>query len=162
MIIRYATVHDLDGILKIMNDAILHTTAIYDYNIRSEEYIKTWFQKKMSDTMPVLVAELEGHVAGYASYGIFRPFEGFRFCLEHSVYVAAPYRGRKLGGALLGAIIHEARAQGYKTMIGAIDADNKASLQLHSRFGFQQNGLLPSAGYKFDRWLDLVFMQLML
>lgn len=159
---RYATKDDLPAILDIMNDAILNTTAIYDYHPRTTEYVHNWFSKKNNDGLPVIVYEKDGAVTGFGSYGIFRPWDGYRFSAEHSIYVAKEYRGQGMGGALLQELIELARKQNFHTLIAGIDADNKDSCAFHEKYGFKEVGRFPEVGYKFDRWLDLVFMQLLL
>lgn len=162
MKIREATKEDLPAILEIMNDAILNTTAIYDYNARTTEYINNWFEKKQSDDLPVIVGDLEGKTIGFGSYGIFRAFDGYKYSVEHSIYIADGFRGKGRGGELLQKLIALAKGQGFHTLIAGIDADNEGSCRFHSKFGFVKVGRFREVGYKFDRWLDLVFMQLLL
>lgn len=111
---------------------------------------------------PVLVADSDGVVVGVASYGDFRDtshWEGYRYAVEHSVHVLAGRRGEGIGRTLLDALVDRARASGVHTMVGAIDADNEASVRFHERLGFREVGRMPEIGYKFGRWLDLVLMQ---
>lgn len=160
--IRAATYHDLPGILEIMNHAILHTTALYDYTPRTTEYVKGWFDSKQRESMPVIVYEQDGKAVGFGTYGIFRPREAYKFTIEHSVYVAEAFQGRGFGKKLLQELIELATRQGFHTMIAGIDASNTGSIELHRQFGFVEAGLIREAGYKFDQWLDLLFMQRML
>lgn len=160
--IRKAGQADVQDILRIFNEAILHTTAVYDEQPRSLEQQMSWWEKKRSDKMPVLVAENEQEVIGFGTYGIFRPFDGFRYSLEHSIYVLQDFRGKGLGKMLLEELISLAGKEGYHSMIAGIDAENAASIAFHRFFGFKEVGRLPEVGYKFNKWLDLVFMQLML
>lgn len=162
MKIREAVNEDLPAILEIMNDAILNSTAIYDYNIRTQEYVNDWFAKKKSDNLPVIVGELEGKTIGFGSYGKFRPHDGYKYSAEHSIYIAHGFRGLGRGGALLQELIKLAKKQGFHTLIAGIDADNEGSCKFHGRYGFVEVGRFREVGYKFDRWLDLVFMQLVL
>jgi phosphinothricin acetyltransferase len=162
MLIREAQRGDLDVILGIMNDAILNTTSIYDYSIRSNEFIETWFIKKKSDKMPVLVCEINEEVVAYGSYGIFRAWDAYKFSAEHSIYVRGNFQGQGIGTLLLVALIEYARKDGYHTMIAGIDAGNQKSCTFHKKLGFVEVGTFIEIGYKFDRWLNLVFMQLML
>lgn len=159
MIIRDAIEKDLPFILQIMNDAIVHTTAIYDYYPRPEEWIKTWFRQKEKDGLPVLVCEEEGAVRGYGSYGIFRPWDAYQYSAEHSLYILPQCQGKGFGGKLLEALIHRAAAQGFHTLIAGIDAENTASCALHKKFGFTEVGRFEEVGFKFNKWLHLVFMQ---
>lgn len=160
--IRAATIDDLPYIRDIMNHAILHTTALYDYTPRSAESVRDWYETKQREGMPVIVYEQEQKAAGFGTYGIFRPREAYKFSIEHSVYVAENFQGRGYGKALLQALIELATRQGYHTMIAGIDANNTGSIELHRQFGFAEAGLIREVGYKFDRWLDLLFMQRML
>ncbi|MDJ1485045.1 N-acetyltransferase family protein [Cytophagaceae bacterium YF14B1] len=160
--IRDATSDDVPAILSIINHAIAHTTAVYDYQPRSLEVQQAWFDKKQVDNMPVLVADYQGKIIGFGSYGIFRPWEGYRFSVEHSIYVSEESRGKGVGKMLLEVLIDRARKQGFHTMIAGIDAENVVSCELHRKLGFQETGRLKEVGYKFDKWLDLAFMQLYL
>lgn len=160
--VREAAIKDLPFIQAIMNAAILDTTAIYEDALRDEAYVRRWWDNLQAERMPVLVYEEEGLCAGYGSYGIFRPKYGYRFCVEHSVYVHQDYRGKGIGQTLLQALIARAVKGGFHTMIAGIDAENKGSIHFHEKFGFEQVGYLKEVGFKFNRWLDLVFMQLTL
>ncbi len=161
MKIREAVKEDLPIILEIMNDAILNSTAIYDYNA-TLEYINNWFAKKQSDNMPVIVGEHEGKTIGFGSYDIFRNWDGYKYSAEHSIYIASEFRGHGRGSELLQKLIELAKKQGFHTLIAGIDADNEGSCKFHCRFGFVEVGRLREVGYKFDRWLDIIFMQLLL
>lgn len=160
--IRTATVKDLPAILEIMNYAILHTTAVYDYAPRLIEYIQLWFDEKQEKDFPVLVAEIENKVCGYSTYSQLKDKEGYKFCVEHSVYVTKGYNGKGIGTALLQELIKIAKAKGKHSMVGIVDADNTNSIAFHEKLGFVKSGVLLQAGYKFNRWLDVQYMQLML
>jgi phosphinothricin acetyltransferase len=162
MPIREAQHKDLEIILDIMNDAIVNTTSIYDYGIRSTEFVENWFNKRQQDKMPVLVCEINGQAVAYVSYGIFRAWDAYKFSVEHSIYVHKNFQGQGIGKQLLIALIDKAKQNGYHTMIAGIDADNQKSCEFHKKLGFFEVGRFKEVGYKFDRWLDLVFMQLML
>jgi len=162
MFIREAQQSDLSIILDIMNDAILNTTSIYDYKIRSAQFVETWYNKKRLDNLPVLVAEINGSAVAYGSYGPFRAWDAYKYSVEHSIYVQKKFQGQGIGKQLLIALIDKARNDGYHTMIAGIDAANQKSYDFHRKLGFFETGRMKEVGYKFDRWLDLVFMQLML
>ena len=162
LIIRNAAPKDLPAILEIINHAILTTTAIYDYDARTLEEQTAWFEKMIADGMPVIVAEHDKEVIGYGSYNIFRPKVGYRFSVEHSIYLNDKSRGIGVGGKLLGSLIQRARESGLHSMIGAIDAANRGSIEFHKKYGFIEKGYLREVGYKFDQWLDVVYMQLIL
>ncbi len=153
----------LREIRDILNHAILHTTALYEDEPRTPEQVATWFDHKKEKKLPVLGIETEdGTLAGFATYGPFRPHFGFRHAVEHSVYVAAAHRGQGIGHALMQALSDHARAQKLHVMIGVIDAANAASIRFHHAFGFTPCGTVRQAGYKFGRWLDVEFYQLLL
>lgn len=160
--LRHATKNDMLAILEIVNYTILHTTANYNYAIQTIELQNKWFKDKQLSQFPVLVVEINGQVVGYGSYGTFREKIGFQYTVEHSVYVAEKYMGFGIGKLLLTELIVLAKKQGIHVIIGAIDADNIGSIAFHKKFGFVEIGVLKEAGYKFDKWLDLLFMQLIL
>ncbi|HBN8508328.1 TPA: L-methionine sulfoximine N-acetyltransferase [Pseudomonas aeruginosa] len=159
--IHDAGVADLPGILAIYNDAVGNTTAIWNETPVDLANRQAWFDTRARQGYPILVAsDAAGEVLGYASYGDWRPFEGFRGTVEHSVYVRDDQRGKGLGVQLLQALIERARAQGLHVMVAAIESGNAASISLHRRLGFEISGQMPQVGQKFGRWLDLTFMQL--
>lgn len=151
------------AILHILNDAILYSTALWDYEPRSEASMSAWFDVKESNGYPVIGAVDErGALLGFATYGAFRPFAAYQFSAEHSVYVHPQHRRRGVGRLLLQALVARARERGVHTLIAGIDADNQASRALHQELGFVSCGVVRQAGYKFERWLDLEFQQLLL
>ena len=159
---RKATVADIGDILEIINDAILKTTSLYDYHIRTLEYQTNWFKIKEENKKPVLVAEFEGRVIGFGSFDKFRAWDAYQFSVEHSVYVAESFRSKGIGKEILRRLIQLAKQEGYHTMIAGIDAQNFSSISLHRNLGFVELCTFKEVGYKFERWLDLTFMQLML
>lgn len=151
------------AILAIFNDAIANSTALYEYQPRTMDTIRAWFDAKAKGNFPVLGLEDEnGTLMGFASYGAFRAFAAYKYTVEHSVYVDQRYRGRGVGRHLLGEIVDAAKAQHYHMMIGGIDAENAASIALHKSLGFTHCASIKQAGFKFGRWLDLEFYQLLL
>ncbi|HSI40279.1 MAG TPA: GNAT family N-acetyltransferase [Xanthobacteraceae bacterium] len=158
-ILRPARDADLPGILAIHNDAVRNTTAIWNETPSDLAGRAAWLDERRGRGFPVLVAEEDARVLGYSSFGDFRPHEGYRISVEHSVYVAASARARGLGRALVEALFAPARAMDKKVMIGGITADNAASIALHERLGFTVSGRMPGIGIKFGRRLDLVLMQ---
>jgi len=151
------------AILDIYNDAIANTTAVYEYQLFQPEKIRTWFADKRTGKYPVIgAADEAGNLLGFASYGVFRARPAYKYSVEHSVYVHKGHRGKGVGRELLKRIIAAAQAQDYHVMIGGIDAENLASIELHKQFGFVHAGTITQAGFKFGRWLDLVFYQLTL
>jgi phosphinothricin acetyltransferase len=108
---------------------------------------------------PVLVATDESGVLGFATFADFRTWPGYRYTVEHSVHVRADTRGRGVGKELVKALFPRAAALGKHVMIAGVDAANEASIRFHEQLGFQKSGHLREVGHKFDRWLDLVFLQ---
>jgi len=160
MIVRDATSHDLPAILAIFNDVIATSTAVYRDDPVALEERQAWFEARKRAGYPVLVAEANGKVIGFSSFGEFRgAYSGYRHTVEHSVHVDKDARGTGAGAALLTALFPRAAAMGKHVMIGAIDAANAGSLRFHARLGFAQTGLLREVGFKFGRWLDLAFVQ---
>lgn len=160
--IRSATPDDLPSILAIYNEAVLTTTASYDLEPASLEDRAAWYAQRTAAGLPVFVADLGGTVAGFSSFGPFRPKPGYRHTVEHTVYVGSAWRGRGLGRLLMLPLIERARAMGHHVMIGVIDAENEGSRRFHEALGFFEAGRLRQVGHKFGRWLDLILMQLML
>ena len=153
----------LEAIRGIYNHEIAHTTALYEYEPRSAAVMAAWWDAKRAGGLPVLGVEAEpGLLAGFASWGPFRPFPAYLHTVEHSVYVDARFRGRGVGRTLLSALVAEARGRGLHVMVGGIDAANEASIALHRGLGFVHCGTIREAGFKFGRWLDLDFWQLVL
>jgi phosphinothricin acetyltransferase len=151
------------AILDILNAAILSSTALYDYQARTLDNMATWFNAKQKVGFPVLGAlDERGVLAGFASYGTFRAWPAYKYSVEHSVYVHAERRRRGVGLSLMRALIARATEQQYHVMIGGIDRDNRASVTLHEKLGFVHAGSLRQVGFKFGRWLDLDFYQLIL
>lgn len=152
-----------DAILAIFNDAILNSTALYDYKPRTKEMMAAWFEAKAKGRFPVIGLENEsGELIGFASLGTFRAFPAYKYTVEHSVYVDARFRGQGIGKRLLQEIITAAQQQDFHIMVGAIDTSNTVSIRLHESMGFTHCGTIRQAGFKFDRWLDLAFYQLIL
>ncbi|RMO78129.1 GCN5-related N-acetyltransferase [Pseudomonas syringae pv. philadelphi] len=160
-LIRDAQPEDLPGILAIYNDAVLNTTAIWNEQPVDLGNRQAWHASRQTQGYPILVAvDSAGEVLGYSSFGDWRPFEGFRHTVEHSVYVRADQRGKGLGPRLMAELIERARTCDKHMMVAAIESGNTASIALHDRLGFRITGQMPQVGTKFGRWLDLTFMQL--
>ncbi len=157
--LRDATATDMAAILPIYNDAVVNTTAVFDYTPRSLEAQLAWFTAKQEQQLPVLLAIEGDAVLGFASYGPFRPWPAYRHTVENAIYIAPERRGQGIGKRLLPALFARAQAAGMHAMIAGITADNAASLRLHAQLGFREAGRLTEVGWKFERWLDLVFME---
>lgn len=162
MTIRDVQEADLPAILAIHNDAVTGTTAIWDETAVDLGNRQAWLAARRAAGYPILACEVAGTLAGYASFGDFRPWSGYRHTIEHSVYVATGYRRRGAAVLLLEALIDRAASLGKHAMIGGIEAGNEASIALHMRLGFKVVGHLPQVGAKFGQWLDLVFVERLL
>jgi len=163
MKIRDAEERDLNGIMAIYNDAVEHTTAIWNDSKVDLANRAAWLADRRRAGYPVLVAAGDdGAVLGYASFGDWRAFDGYRHTVEHSVYVRGDQRGGGIGRALMEALIERARAIGKHVMVAGIEAGNLGSIRLHEKLGFEQAGVLTEVGTKFGGWLDLAFLQLRL
>jgi len=157
--LRDAVEGDLPGILAIYNDVIATSTAVYRDDPASLADRLEWFNARRAQAYPVLVAAGDSGILGFASYGDFRSWPGYRFSVEHTVHIRADERGRGVGTMLMQALIARAIAQDKHVMIGGVDADNEPSLRFHERLGFVRAAHLRQVGFKFGRWLDLVFVQ---
>lgn len=162
IVIRPATEQDLPAILAIYNDAILTTTAVYDYQPHTLAMRQTWYEAKVSGGWPLFVADDAGTVVGFSSLGPFRAWAAYKYTVENSVYVAAARRGQGVGKLLLPPLIDAARQMEMHAIIAGIDATNVASYRLHQSFGFVEVAHFREVGYKFGRWLDLKFLELVL
>jgi L-amino acid N-acyltransferase YncA len=157
--LRDAVEGDLPGILAIYNDVIATSTAVYRDDPASLADRLEWFNARRAQAYPILVAAGDSGILGFASYGDFRSWPGYRFSVEHTVHIHAGERGRGVGTMLMQALIARAIAQDKHVMIGGVDADNEPSLRFHERLGFVRAAHLRQVGFKFGRWLDLVFVQ---
>lgn len=160
--IRPAGSDDLEAMLAIYNDAIINTTAVYDYQPRAADAQRQWFETKQAQRLPVLVAIDNARIVGFGSFGPFRPWPAYQYTVENSLYVDSAFRRKGAGTALLASLVTAAQTAGYHAMVAGIDATNEASLALHRKAGFEPVAHFREVGWKFDRWLDLVFMEKML
>jgi phosphinothricin acetyltransferase len=158
--IRDASEADLPGVLDIYNDAVANTTAIWNETLVDLVNRQEWLAARRARGFPVLVAVVDGKVAGYASYGDWRAFDGYRHTVEHSVYVHRDARGLGIGRSLMRALITRAAQAGVHVMIAAVEAENTASIRLHESLGFRVVGRFSEVGTKFGRWLDLTCLEL--
>ena len=159
MQIRDAIESEFEQITAIYNDVLTHSTAIYNDRPATLADRLAWWRSRLDQHYPVLVATDDQQVCGFASFGDFRSWPGYRFTVEGTVHVASDRRGHGVGSLLLKSLIDRARQAGKHSMIAGVDSENTASLQFLERFGFQHAGYLPEVGYKFDRYLNLVLLQ---
>ena len=162
ILVRTATANDLPAMLVIYNDIIINTTAVYDYEPHTIEMRRQWFTTKQEQGFPVFVAEENGVIVGFSSFGTFRTWAGFKHTVENSIYVSAEHRGKGIGKLLLPPLINAAKEFKLHAIVAGIDATNVVSIKLHEKFGFVEVAHFKEVGFKFGRWLDLKFMELIL
>lgn len=162
MVIRAAHNGDVQAIMEIYNYAIMHTTAVYDYEPHTIEMRQQWFDTKKQQGFPVFVAEEGGEVIGFGSLGPFRAWAAYKYTVENAIYVKHDAQGKGIGRLLMEPLINASKELGIHTIVAGIDADNVVSIQLHKKFGFTEVAHFKQVGWKFDKWLDLKFMQLIL
>jgi L-amino acid N-acyltransferase len=162
ILIRPYTVADAPAILEIINYNIINSSALYDYEPRTLPVQLVIFEDKLSKGFPIIVATVNQKLVGFGYYSEFRFREAYKFTVEHSVYAHNDFIGKGIGKVLLVELISLAKNQKLHTMIGVIDAENQGSIAFHEQFGFKNVGVIRESGYKFDRWLHSVFMQLIL
>jgi L-amino acid N-acyltransferase YncA len=160
--LRDARESDLEAILAIYNDVIINTTAVYSEQPHTLQMRKDWYQDRIKNNFPVFVAEIDGEIAGFSSFGHFRVWPCYRYTVEISVYVDVNYRGNGISKRLLQALINRAKEMNMHAIIAGISADNEVSINLHISFGFVEVANFKEVGYKFGRWLDLKFLELLL
>lgn len=160
--IRPYQIQDAETIVAILNYYIANSTALYDYELRTVEQQQVIFEEKLAKGFPVIVATIDERVVGFGYYSEFRFREAYKFTVEHSVYVMPNEHGKGIGKVVLQSLIDLAKKQKLHTMIGVIDAENKGSIAFHEQYGFKTVGIIKESGFKFDRWLHSVIMQLML
>jgi phosphinothricin acetyltransferase len=160
--VRDATAGDLPAIRELFNALIPTTTIAWRDDLASADEIATWFAQQQAANFPVLVADLDGLVAGYTCWSTFRGgprFPGYRHTVELTIHVRGDHHGRGVGRALMDALLDRARASDIHVLVAGIDAENGESIAFHRALGFVEVARMPETGRKFDRWLDLVLMQ---
>ncbi len=162
MMIRLMEEKDLPEVLDIYNDIILTSKAVYRYETQSLEEKKQWFKEQQASNNPLLVFDENGAVVGFATYSQFRPYPGYKYTMEHSMYVHRDHYQKGIATKLMLELIRIAQEHGIKTLIAGIDGENIGSIKVHEKLGFEYVGTIKNAGYKFEQWLDLVFYQLQL
>jgi L-amino acid N-acyltransferase YncA len=160
--VRDARRDDLRFVVDLYNSLVLTTTVAWTDVRQTYEERDTWFTRQQADGFPVLVAEVDGNLAGFAAFGSFRgagKWPGYCLTVEHTIHVHDAQQGKGIGRALLEALMERARAQGRHVLVAAVDSDNLSSIRFHDRLGFVEVARLPEVGHKFGRWLDLVLME---
>jgi phosphinothricin acetyltransferase len=157
--VEQAVRSDLPGILAIYNEVIRNSTAVYSESEFDAERGAAWFDAKAAQGFPFVVVRDASGVTGFGTFGDFRAWPCYQFSVEHSVHVRADRRGAGIGRAIVRDLIERATAMGKHLMIAGIDADNVASIKLHETLGFAAVGRFHEVGFKFGRWLDLVFLE---
>lgn len=149
------------AILEILNEAIINSTALYDYLPRSQKSMKNWFSVKKENGFPVIgIIDETNKLLGFASWGTFRAFPAYKYTVEHSIYIHHEHRGSGLSKILMQELIKRAQEAELHVLIGCIDATNQASIGLHEKMGFIHAGTFKQVGFKFGKWLDAAFYQL--
>ncbi|MBR3972308.1 MAG: N-acetyltransferase [Ruminococcus sp.] len=156
MIIRKAQKEDISPLLDIYNYEVLNSTATFDLNPKTLEQWTEWFYAHNVDNHPLIVAEIEGEVAGYASLSPYREKEAYKSTVELSVYVNKDYRQRGVATALMSEIIRMAKEDStIHSVVSVITSENEVSVQLHHKMGFTYCGTIHQVGEKFGRFLDI-------
>ncbi|MGM0902254.1 MAG: N-acetyltransferase family protein [Bacillota bacterium] len=161
MIIRKANIADLPAMLDIYNSAILNLTATFDLVEQTIEQREQWFYK-FGNQYPLIVADVNGEIAGYCGITPYNAKEAYAKTVEISIYLSDKHRGKGIGNALMKNIINQARELGYHTIIAGITEGNDASVRLHEKYGFEFAGKLKEVGFKFGEWQNVLYLQLLL
>lgn len=161
-LIRNYQKKDAPAILDIINKFILTTSHNYDYEPKTLEEVEMLFDEKINDGFPVLIGEINGDISGYATFGKFRAKPGYDKTIEHSIYLNENAQSKGMGTEMMRQLIDIATENGYHVMIAGMDSENTGSYQFHERLGFKEVARFPEVGFKFGKWLNLVFMQLIL
>jgi phosphinothricin acetyltransferase len=156
--IRLATEADLTAINDIYNHYVLHSTCTYQEELEPIEGRQNWFAHHDS-RHPATVAVIQGRVVGWGSLSSFHPRSAYRFTVENSVYIHQEFHRQGIGTALLLDLIDRGRALGHHAIIAGIDAEQAGSIALHAKCGFKKVGHLSQVGFKFGKWLDVVYME---
>ena len=160
--VKQATAVDAEGILEIYNQAVVTTTDTFDLVPRTLEQQIAWLEDHAGAHPAVVAVEADGTVLGFGSLSPYRPRPAYATTVEDSVYVAEVARGRGIGKGLLAELVRLGREHGFHSVIGRIVGHNEVSIGLHRACGFTEVGTEREVGRKFNRWLDVVVMQLLL
>ena len=158
--IREATEDDLPAMLVIYNDIIINTTAVWHEEPHTLVMRQEWFNQRKQQGFPIFVASENTQILGFSTIGPFRPWHGYRYTVENSVYVATESRGKGIARLLMPPIIDAARELKLHAIVAGIEATNTISIALHNKFGFVEVAHFKEVGFKFGRWMDLKFLEL--
>ena len=159
--IRLARESDCGAIDEIYNHYVARSTCTYQYAPNALAERLAWLRAH-DEKHPVTVAEIDGQIVGWGALSRFREREGYQHTVENTVYIRADRHRQGIGRAILADLIDRARALGHRTIIAGISAEQAASIALHEAFGFREVARLREVGFKFEQWLDVVFLQRML
>jgi L-amino acid N-acyltransferase YncA len=159
MHIRDAVEADFEAITAIYNEVVISSTATFNDRPATKDERIRWWKLRREQGYPVLVAVVDETVVGFGSFGDFRAWPGYRFTVEGTIYIDASSRGQGVGTELLSSLVAQAQSLGKHIMVAGVDAENVASLRFLEKFGFERVGYLREVGYKFGRFLDLIFLQ---
>ena len=158
--VRDAIEEDIPAMLEIYNDIIANTTAVWHYEPHTYAMRKEWFDQRKQQGLPIFVAVEDGKLLGFSSIGSFRPWPGYKHTVENSVYVASDSRGKGVANLLMPPLIEAARQLNLHAIVAGIEAENEISIALHKKFGFEEVAHFKEVGFKFGRWMDLKFLEL--
>ena len=158
--IRNAVAEDLPQLLVIYNDIIANTTAVWHEEPHTLAMRQEWFDEKTEQGFPIFVAVDHNTIAGFSTMGSFRPWAGYKFTVENSIYVATESRGKGVAKLLMQPLIDAAKNLGIHAIVAGIEAGNEASIRLHEKFGFSEVAHFKEVGFKFNKWMDLKFLEL--
>lgn len=161
-LIRNYQKSDASAILDIINYFILTTSHNYDYEPKTLPEVELLFDEKIKEGFPILIGEVAGEIGGYATFGRFRAKPGYDKTIEHSIYLNEKAQSKGLGTEMMRQLIHIATENDFHVMIAGMDSENTGSYQFHERLGFKEVARFSEVGFKFGKWLNLVFMQLIL
>lgn len=154
--IRKARLSDLEQLKNIYNDAVLHTVATFDTEVKDDENRLKWFREHEVEPYVIFVEERDGQVCGYASLSQYRDRKAFDRTVEISIYIDKAFRGQGIGKALMAHTLEFAKNHAdITTVVSLVTGENAASIHLHELFGFEYCGQLKRVGYKHGKWLDL-------
>ncbi len=159
--IRNAVIGDIEAITRIYNHAVVNTTATFDTRPKTVKSREKWFGKH-SGRYPIIVAEDKNTVVGWASLSQWSDRCAYGRTAEVSVYVDKDNQGLGAGSLLMSGIVELARKNKFHVVIARIAGVNEVSVNLHQKYGFFNVGVLKEVGFKFNCYIDIRLMQLIL